>query len=46
MDLNFLFVGFLQWVAIGAGTVFALFLVVWLSMPRRSAIVVTRRTTN
>jgi len=44
MGVGLLFLGFLQRVAVGAGTVFALLLVVWLSTPRRSVIVATRRT--
>jgi hypothetical protein len=44
MDLDILMLGFLQGVAMGAGMVFALFLAVRLSMPRRSAVVVIRRT--
>jgi hypothetical protein len=44
--VGLLFLGFLQRIAVGAGTVFALLLVVWLGMPRRSVIVVSRRTTD
>jgi len=46
MDLSFLFLSFLQRIAIGAGTVFALFLIIGFGMPRRSVIAVTRRTTH
>jgi len=44
MGLDLLFLGFLQRIAMGVGTVFVVLLVIWLSLPRRSAIVVSRRT--
>ncbi len=44
MGLDLLILGFFQRIAMGAGTVFVLLLVTWLSLPRRSAIVVSRRT--
>ena len=43
MDLSLLFLAFLQRIAIGAVTVFAIFLIVGFGMPRRSVIAVTRR---
>jgi hypothetical protein len=45
MGLDVLFVGFLQRIAVGAVTVFALLLFIRLGMPRRSAII-NRRTTD
>ncbi|MFI5102409.1 MAG: hypothetical protein ACHP9V_03455 [Terriglobales bacterium] len=44
MGLDLLFLGFLQRIAVGAGAVFVLLLVISLGLPRRSAIVVNRRT--
>jgi len=44
MGVSLLLLGFLQRVAVGAGTVFAMLLVVWLGIPRRSVIVVSHRT--
>jgi hypothetical protein len=44
MELGVFILGFLQRIAVGAGTVFALFLIVRLGMPRRSAIVASRRS--
>lgn len=44
MDMGILFSGFLLRIAIGAGLVFALILVVWLGLPRRSATVAHRRS--
>jgi hypothetical protein len=44
MELDLLFLGFLQRIAVGVGMVFVLLLVIWLRLPRRSAIVVSRRT--
>lgn len=44
MDVGSLFINFLQRIAIGAGMVFALILMVWLSLPRRSVNVANRRT--
>jgi hypothetical protein len=46
MGLDLFFFGFLQRIALGAGAVLALLLVVCLGIPRRSAIAVTRRTTD
>ena len=46
MGLHLLFLGFLQRIAVGAGTVFVLLLVIALGLPRRAAIVVSRRTTR
>jgi len=46
MDLGLLFLGFLQRIALGAGTVFAVLLIIWLSLPSHSAITVRRRTTR
>jgi hypothetical protein len=43
MGLNLLFLNFLQRIAVGVGAVFVLLLVIWLGLPRRSAIVVSRR---
>jgi hypothetical protein len=43
MGLDLLFLGFLQRIAVGVGTVLVLLLVTWLALPRRSAIVVSRR---
>lgn len=42
--MGLLFAGFLQRIAVGAGAVFGLLLLVRLSMPRRSVIVASRRT--
>ena len=44
MDLSLLFAGFLQRVAVGAGVVFSLLLVIGLGMPRRSAVIARRRS--
>jgi hypothetical protein len=44
MGLSLLFLAFLQRIAVGAVTVFALILITWLGLPRRSAIVLNRRT--
>ncbi len=44
MDMGILFFSFLQRIAIGAGMVFALILIVWFSLPRRSASIAHRRT--
>jgi hypothetical protein len=44
MDMGILFFNFLQRIAVGAGMVLALILIVWFSLPRRSANVVNRRT--
>ena len=44
MGLGVLFLEFLQRIAVGAGTVLALFLIVWLGMRRRSPIAADRRT--
>ncbi|HKM47648.1 MAG TPA: hypothetical protein VJX69_08670 [Terriglobales bacterium] len=44
MELDLLFSGFFQHVAVGAGTVLVVFLATWLGLPRRSAIVISRRT--
>jgi hypothetical protein len=44
MGLGLLFLGFLQRIAVGAGTVLVLLLVISLGLPRRSVIVVSRRT--
>jgi len=44
MGLGLLFLGFLQRVGLGAGTVFALFVIIGLGLPQRSEIVVNRRT--
>ena len=44
MGLDLLFFGFFQRIAVGVGTVLVLLLVTWLGLPRRSAIVVSRRT--
>jgi hypothetical protein len=46
MGLDVLFVDFLQRIAVGAGTVLALLLFIRLGLPRRSVIVVNRRTTD
>lgn len=46
MGLDLLFLGFLQRIAVGAGTVFALFLIIRLGIPRRSAKVTSRRITH
>ena len=43
MGLGIFFLGFLQRIAIGTGTVFGLLLISWLGMPRRSMVVVPRR---
>jgi len=43
MGVGLVFLRFLQRVAIGAGTVFALLLVIGLSLPRRSVVVSRRR---
>jgi hypothetical protein len=45
MGLSVLFVDFLQRIAVGAGTVLLVFLLIRLGLPRRSA-VVNRRTTD
>jgi len=42
MGLDLLVLGFLQRIAVGAGAVFALFLVISLGVPRRSAIISRR----
>jgi len=46
MGLDLLVLGFLQRIAVGAGAVLVLLLIVGLGLPRRSAIVATRRTTH
>ena len=43
MELGPLLLGFLQRIAVGAGTVFVLLLVISVGLPRRSAIAVNRR---
>jgi xanthine/uracil permease len=43
MELSIFFVGFLQRIAVGAGTVIGLLLITWLGMPRRSTVIVHRR---
>jgi hypothetical protein len=43
MGLDLLLIGFLQRIAVGAGTVFALLLITRFGLPRRSAIVSGRR---
>jgi hypothetical protein len=44
MGLSPLLLGFLQRIAIGVGTVFAVLLVIWLGLPRRSMIAAKRRS--
>jgi hypothetical protein len=46
MAFTQLFLGFLQPVAVGSATVFALFVVIGLKTPRRSPVLITRRTTR
>jgi len=46
MGLDLLIFDFLERIAVGAATVFALLLAVGLRMPRRTAIVISRRTTD
>jgi hypothetical protein len=46
MDVVTVFLDFLQRIAIGAGAVLALFLAIWLGLPRRTGIDDTQRTTN
>jgi hypothetical protein len=46
MGIGPVFLEFLQRIAVGAGGVFALFLVIQMGMPRRSKIAVSRRTTK
>jgi hypothetical protein len=43
MGLGLSFLGFLQCIAVGAGTVLVLLLVISLRLPRRAAIVANRR---
>jgi hypothetical protein len=43
MSFSAFFVNFLQPVAVGTGTVLAVFLLVWIRTPRRSAIAVSSR---
>ena len=44
MGLDLLFLGFLQRIAVGMGTVFVVFLAIWLGLPRHATIVASRRT--
>jgi hypothetical protein len=46
MEFGLLFLGFLQKIAVGAASVLALLLIIWLGMPRRARIAVSRRTTR
>jgi hypothetical protein len=46
MSLSHLFFGFLQLIGVGIVIVFALLIVVRLGTPRRSEIIIGRRTTN
>jgi hypothetical protein len=46
MGLGFSFLEFLQRVAVGAGVVFALLLIIRIRMPRRSALGARHRTTD
>jgi hypothetical protein len=46
MGVGSVFLDFLQRIAVGAGAVIALLLVIRLGMPGRSGIADTRRTTN
>jgi hypothetical protein len=46
MDLGISFVDFLQRIAVGAGTVFAVLLVIRVRISRRSVIAARRRTTD
>jgi hypothetical protein len=43
MGLSAFFVNFLQPVAVGTGTVLALFVLIWVRTPRRSPMVVSSR---